>query len=432
MKVSILKQKNFSLLMCAKLVSLIGTQMQDFALSLYVLKITGSASKFASVIAVALIAQLVLGPFGGVFADWFDRKKIIVALDLFSGIIVGLFAFIFFISGELSLPSIYILSIALALISSLYQPAVITIIPTIIEKNDLADANGLNSIIMNVGNLISPLIAGILFGMMGLLLILLLNSISFIIAGLSEVFINIPKSIKKHDNISFGTFKTDFTEGIKFIKVHKLILTIIILAAFVNFLFVPFSSVGITYISKRVLKVTDFQYGLLATSLVIAMMIGPLFASSFTKRFKLGTILFWGILLDSIIVGIMSIVPTPQYLSLFKSNLIPYISIVLLFFIIGLISSIYNIAMSVMFQQTVPLDIMGRVATVMTTVCMACSPLGTILFGFLYDNISASSCLILTAIASTINILIFRKALMANYEEDANSKTNSVDFQISQ
>ncbi|HBA05094.1 MAG TPA: MFS transporter, partial [Clostridium sp.] len=61
MNFKLLKQKNFLLLMLGKLVSLVGSEMQGFALSLYVLKITGSAAKFASVLAITLVPKIIIG-----------------------------------------------------------------------------------------------------------------------------------------------------------------------------------------------------------------------------------------------------------------------------------------------------------------------------------------------------------------------------------
>lgn len=105
MKINLLKDKNFSLLMFGKITSLIGSYMQSFALSLFVLNTTGSAS----ILAVALIPELILAPFAGVIVDWFDRKKILIALDLASGGVVTIFAIIYFVSGEMPLIYIYIL-----------------------------------------------------------------------------------------------------------------------------------------------------------------------------------------------------------------------------------------------------------------------------------------------------------------------------------
>jgi len=188
MKMYLVKQRDFSLLIFGKLVSSIGSQMQSFALSLYVLSITGSATKFASVLAITIIPKLILGPIAGVFADWFDKKKMMVGLDILSGIIIGIFVLIYRITGGLDMTHIYILSIALSLIGVIFQPVTSSILPSIIKKEELVDGNGLSSFVMDLGNLLSPALAGILMGAYGLYVILIINSISFILSGISESF----------------------------------------------------------------------------------------------------------------------------------------------------------------------------------------------------------------------------------------------------
>lgn len=115
MNIKLLKQKDFFLLIMGETVSLIGTIMQNFALSLYVLAITHSTVKFASVTAITIFPKLILGPFSGVIADRFNRKKIIVGTDLINGILMGIYALLFFINGHLSLLSIYILVISITI-----------------------------------------------------------------------------------------------------------------------------------------------------------------------------------------------------------------------------------------------------------------------------------------------------------------------------
>lgn len=172
MKISLLKQKNFLLLMIGKLVSLIGSELQSFALSLYVLKITGSATQFAGVLSVTIIPKVILGPFIGVFVDWFDRKKIIVSLDMFNGIFIGIYAVMYLTSGKLSIGSIYILAITLSMVELVFQPAISTVIPSIMKKEEIPDANDINSSIMSIGSLLAPAVAGAIFGMFGLGVIL--------------------------------------------------------------------------------------------------------------------------------------------------------------------------------------------------------------------------------------------------------------------
>jgi MFS family permease len=422
MNVKLLKEKNFSLLMMGKFISLTGTQMQDFALSLYVLKVTGSATLFASVMIVALIPQLILSPIAGVLADWFDRKKIIVYLDLISGLVVGAFAVVYLTTGKLSMLSIYALVILLTLVSVMYQPASGTVIPTIIKKEDLVDANGISSLIASMGNLLAPLIGGILFGFYGLFIILVINAISFIIAATGQMFINIPKANKMPEKINFKAFRDDFSEGIQFIKERKTLLHIIILAPILNFVFSPLFSIGSTFVTKKMLKITDFQFGLMQMIIVVSMMLSPFIASKYAKKYSIGKVLFFAVFTSSILIAVMAIVPSAFYLSLFSSNLVPYISITAISFLICAIITTSNIVLSAMFQKIVPISMMGRVGTVMNTCCMAIAPLGLALFGILFDNISASICILICACILFVTIVCFRKSL-CNSEEKENTKT---------
>lgn len=421
MNINMFRKKDFSLLMMGKFVSLTGTQMQDFALSLYVLKITGSATLFASVIAISLIPQLILSPVAGVFADWLDRKKIIVYLDLLCGVIVGVFDFMYITNGKLSLISIYVLVILLTIVSVLYQPAVGTIIPTITDKEDLVDANGINSLISNLGNLIAPMLAGILFGIFGLFIILVINSISFITASIGELFINIPKNNKMPDKVNFKAFCKDFSEGISFIKERKLLIYIIVLAPIINFVFSPLFSTGLIYITKKIMRATDFQYGVMQMIMVAAMMLSPFLASKMAKKYTLGKILFIDVFISSTLVAATAIIPTSYFLKLFDSNILPLIIFTVIEFLICAIMTTGNIALSVMFQKIVPIPMMGRVSSVMGTCCLACIPLGQVIFGIMFDKLSAWICVLSAAAILLLTILIFRNALW-NTDEDETEK----------
>jgi len=419
---NLFKQKNFCLLMVSKLISLIGTQMQSFALSLYVLKVTGSATKFASVLALTLIPQLIFAPVAGVLVDWFNRKKILIYLDLLSGIIVGVFAVIYSVNNELLLGHIYFIAISLSLLSLLYSPAIGTVIPTIVKKEELVSANSTNSFIMNIGNLISPAIAGVLLSFYGMLLILIVNSISFILSAVLELFITIPAVNKMPKKINLKAFTTDFAEGIHFIKNKTIMLNIIILGLIINFVSPAMGSMGLTYLSKRVLKISDYQLGTLQSIVVIALIVSPFLCSMVNKKAKLGTILFLDIFIVSILVSILGVISAPAYLGLFNSNLVPYISLIAISFMMMLITSIGNMALGIMFQQEVPLSIMGRVGTVMTTACMAAVPLGQMVFGVLFDTLQTWICFSIAAAIPLIVILCFKRSLCT--EEKATKKIN--------
>ena len=368
----ILKKKNFSLLMTGKLLSLVGTEMQSFALSLYVLKITGSATKFASVLAVTIIPQIVLGPFAGVLVDWFNRKKMIIYLDLLNGLILLPYVYIYYAYSSISLTSIYIL------------------------------------VIMHIGNIIAPLIAGVLFGFYGLSIILIINAFSFIMSAVCEMFLNIPTANQKPESISLKVFFNDFLEGLKFIKNKDILLVIIILGALVNFAYSPIFSVGITYISKQILKVTDYQYGILQSFFIISMVFAPFLCSSVSKKLTLGKILFFDIFINSILIAIMALFVD---LRLIWGNFSSFISLLIIGFMIQLITGIGNIALSTMIQKEIPLNLLGRINSAISMGLMIAVPLGQIVFGVLFDKLPADICLIISAFILFISILLLRKKL---------------------
>jgi len=240
------------------------------------------------------------------------------------------------------------------------------------------------------------------------------------------MFIQIPKVTKMPEKISLKIFKDDFTEGINFIKSKKLLLYIIILAPILNFVFSPLSSIGLTYVTKNIFKVSDFQYGIMQMIIVASMLLSPFITSKLAKKYSLGKIIFFDVFISSLLIVIMAIVPSPFYMSLFSDNFIPYVSITILFFLICMIITTTNIAASTMFQMIVPIHMMGRVSTVMNTCCMAIAPLGLVLFGVLFDTISAWICILISALILFTTILIFKKLLCCNDDNE----TSTFDFSI--
>lgn len=406
MNLKLLKKKDFSLLIFGEMVSLIGTQFQDFALALYVLKTTGSAAKFASIMAIALLPQLILGPFAGVFVDWFDRKKIVVILNFINGIIAFSLAIIFYCTGSLKLSYIYIAVILMAINQLMFTPAVGTIIPTIMNKEDLIQANSIQSFVQGSAIVASPMLAGAIYGFRGALPILMFNSISFIFASLCEMFIKLPKNNLEKTKINFKNFISDFKEGILFIKNEKLILAVVLSGIAINFSLSAMSSVGLTFILKKVLKISDFQYGTTQAIICIPLIIAPIFIGKlknkeFSKIFKIV------IILVCFLVGAMSGAISPIYIAAFSTSLVPVVSLTILFFILIFLVTIANVLLSTIFQSKVPNSMLGRVSSVFGTFITAACPLGQMIFAFLFDNISAYIVILLAVLPLIAALIVF-------------------------
>src|SRR5690554_8083598 len=100
MNKKLLKNKNFMLIVTGNFVSLIGSNIMQFVLSLYILALTGSAMIFASMLAISILPRILLSPIAGVFSDWFDKKRSIVLLDLINALILlGFSAYVFYVGS---------------------------------------------------------------------------------------------------------------------------------------------------------------------------------------------------------------------------------------------------------------------------------------------------------------------------------------------
>jgi MFS family permease len=416
MKFELIKQKDFSLLMLGKFVSLVGSNMQQFALSLYVLTITGSATIFASILSISILPRLLVSPIAGVFGDWFDRKKTIVMLDFINGLILGIFAMIYIVKGSLSIFLIYILVILLEITEIFFDSAMSAVMPSLVEKEELMEANSLNSLIMNIGNILSPVIAAIFYGNYGIKVILMFSSISFILSAISELFINIPKSHKKPETIDIKTFKADLMEGIDIIRSNRLISTMIGLGTIINFSITPLFGIGLIYITKEVLMVSDMQFGVFQTVVSISMLLAPLLCGSIIKKKRIGRLTHDSFITVAILIFVMSIFPSSVLLKTFNSNMVPYIGLIIITFIVGLVVTAANIAIGTLFNQVVPLDLMGRTSTVFNLAVTIFIPVGQMIFGFLYDIMLSSVVIILSGMILIIVTTLYKKALLS-YDE---------------
>lgn len=416
MKFELIKQKDFSLLMLGKFVSLVGSNMQQFALSLYVLTITGSATIFASILSISILPRLLVSPIAGVFGDWFDRKKTIVMLDFINGLILGIFAVIYIVKGSLSIFLIYILVILLEITEIFFDSAMSAVMPSLVEKEELMEANSLNSLIMNIGNILSPVIAAIFYGNYGIKVILMFSSISFILSAISELFINIPKSHKKPETIDIKTFKADLMEGIDIIRSNRLISTMIGLGTIINFSITPLFGIGLIYITKEVLMVSDMQFGVFQTVVSISMLLAPLLCGSIIKKKRIGRLTHDSFITVAILIFVMSIFPSSVLLKTFNSNMVPYIGLIIITFIVGLVVTAANIAIGTLFNQVVPLDLMGRTSTVFNLAVTIFIPVGQMIFGFLYDIMLSSVVIILSGMILIIVTTLYKKALLS-YDE---------------
>ncbi|MBS4025448.1 MAG: MFS transporter [Clostridia bacterium] len=426
----ILKNNNFKKLMIGKATSIIGSNLQQFALSLYVFAMTGSATIFASMLAISTLPRILLSPIAGVFGDWFDRKKTIVRLDLLNGLIIGIYAIYFYLNNGLTITSIYVLVVLLEIVEIFFGSAMGAVVPSIVEKEELFQANSVRTMIGSAANIISPILASSLYGLLGLQVILIVNSISFILSALLELSIDIPKFNKEPEKVDFKNFKIDFLDGINLLKQQKLLLNIIAFGVFLNFSLSPLLSVGLIFIVIEMLGASEVQYGVISAIFASSLLISPILFGKRAQKIDIGKLLIMTFFVIGGIIVVLSYFTTSTFIGQFNNSLIPLIIVTSIMFITGLLVTVVNISLSTMFQTLVPREFLGRVGSVMDLGLIASIPIGQVLFGIVVDIYSPAFAVFLVGIIVLGATIYFRKPFLGINKEETQCDLNSIQSKV--
>ena len=176
--------KGFSMLASSRFISNVGNGMSPIALAYGVLSIDGADGSDLSLVMAARFFPLVTFMlFGGVFADRFQRNRIVGGSDVIGSVIVGISA-LSFIGG---FPHVWILVFMGALfgiLNALWWPAMSGVLPEILPKEKLQEGNAVVGLMNNIGYVVGTLLGGVLVSGFNAGWALLVDAISFFIAGL--------------------------------------------------------------------------------------------------------------------------------------------------------------------------------------------------------------------------------------------------------
>lgn len=224
--------KNFYKLWLGELISNIGSGMTAFALSVYVYEKTGSVSYISIITLLSFMPSIILSPIGGLLADRYDRRLLMIIGDLFSGL--GLIYILWNIqAGEKSIVPIFVGITFSSIFTSLLEPSYRATLTDILEEENYAKASGLIQAAGSAKYLISPVIAGVILSVADIRIILLLDILTFITTCLM-IFL-----VRKSMNSETQNYKKDsfkgLLEGLFIIKENRGVYSLVIIMFFVCF-----------------------------------------------------------------------------------------------------------------------------------------------------------------------------------------------------
>ena len=393
---SSLHSRNYRLYFTGQSVSLIGTWMQNIALSWLVYRLTGSVFLLGLIGFTSQIPTFVLAPFTGVLTDRYNRLTIMILTQVFF-MLQALTIAILVLFNLVEVWHIIALSLVFGIITAFDAPARQSLVVDLIDKpEDLGNAIALNSAIFNGGRLIGPAIAGITIALVGEGICFLINAISFVAVITALLHIKIPA---KQAILHRVKFKKSFSEGFHYTFQSVPIRTLIILLA-------DLSLVGLSFVvllpayAKEVLHGNSDTLGYLMSAMGAGALIGAFYMASRKSVLGLGKIIPRSVGLLGLSIVLASF-----------SGKLPFSLIVLFFGGLSMILSLSSI--NTMLQTIADEDKRGRVMSFYAMALMGTSPIGNLLAGSIASGIGIPQTLLIGGTITIASGIWFRLNLQS-------------------
>ncbi|WP_205015634.1 MFS transporter [Streptococcus porcinus] len=368
------EKTNFRHLISSKGISQVGNIMFNFANHTF---LAGLNPTSLSLVAIYQSLESIIGVlfnlFGGVIADNFKRKKIIMGTNILCGLACLALSFI---SQELWLVyAIVITNVVLALMSAFSSPAYKAFTKEIVRKENISRLNSFLETTSNVIKVTMPMVAIFFYNRLGIHGVLTLDGLSFLLAAfLVHFIVPINEEVVSKEKMTVREIFADLKIGFKYIYSHKSIFIIITLSAFVNFFLAAYNLL-LPYSNQIFENMSSGLYGTFLTAEAIGGFIGAVL-SGFVNR-QLST---QRLMMFLALSGLMLMLATPLYF-IFDNTIVLAFSPALF----SLYLAIFNIQFFSIVQREVDNEFLGRVFGIIFTVAILFMPIGTGIFSMLLN-----------------------------------------------
>lgn len=394
--------RNFTLLLLGQVFSLIGNYTLKFALSMYVLEQTGSASIFAGLLAVATVPQVLLAPIGGLLADRLNRRNMMVALDAFSGTAVfltllGICGFHgirrFHGTSWAHLPGqegptlllIGILQVVLGILGAFESPTVQACVPQMQTGENLLKGNAAVSQVQAVAGLVTPFLGSLFYTAVGIRSVLAVCAACFFLTALLECFIRLRFQRRPGGQKVRQILRQDLGESKDFLlKKRPEVFRLLLLAALASFFVVGTAVVGLPFLVRNVLGLSAGHYGAAES-----LMGGASIAGALTVGLLAGRLQKNGLQSLLIMAGAV-LIPAGAAFLLPLSVIIRYLLLLACFCIAQAVCSMFSVLALSMIQESTPEHLTGKIMACVIALSTCAQPAGQVIYGLLFDLFSES------------------------------------------
>lgn len=341
---------------------------------------------------MAFLPQGILGPFIGVFIDRYDRKKIMIISDL----VIALASLSLVIEGIFGSLPIWLVMVVLCIRSigtAFHTPSLQAVTPLIVPSDMLAKCSGYSQTLQSVSLIISPALAAVLYAVWDINYIILIDVIGALIALITLAVSKIPK-LDKVEISEIPNVISEAVDGIKALKRHNLLVFMIICALF-SLVYMPiyvlYPMMTLDYFGK-----TSWHAGFVEIVFGVGMLVGAVTLGAFGGfKNKIHTMM-----LSTLLIGIGLLLS-----GILSTN--GFIWFAVFSVVIGFASPFYTGIQTVIFQEKIEPEYLGRVMSLVGSLMVISTPVGIAISGFVSEQIGIENLFLTLGIIIIMISLLF-------------------------
>jgi Transmembrane secretion effector len=359
--------RDFWLYFSGQLISQVGTSFTFFALPLLVFELTHSATNLAITTVTEFVPYLLFGLIIGALVDRINRKRMMLLTDVGRAAVIVVLP-VLALQGALSVYAIYIVAFVQSTLGILFQCGEFAAIPSLVGRDDLVAANARIMATNSGGQVLGPILAGVLVTILSPANLLFFDAGSFLMSAGSLALIrgsfNADIANPRAPTSGLGGLLDDVKEGLRYVWFNPVLRTISIMMALINLVCAPQSSQLVLF-AKRSLRATNSEVAYLFAAGALGVVVVSLCAAAIRRHLSFAVAALGALVISGLACVAMALIGS-------------YGAALVLWAASSGFGLLLNINTSSLRQAIVPSHMYGRVISIATVLAWSAIPLGAL------------------------------------------------------
>lgn len=403
--------RSFFTIWTGQAISLLGSQLVQFALIWWLTRTTGSATVLAIASLVGLLPQVLLGPFIGAWVDRANRRLVMMVADSLIALATLLLAALFAL-GWAQIWHVYLLMLVRSVAGGFHYPAMTASTSLMVPKEQLARIQGLNQMLHGGLNILAAPLGALLLELLEVQGVLFIDVFTALLAVAPLFFIPIPQP-ERTPEAAGNSFWQDFRSGLRYTLGWPGLVIIGVMAALINLLLAPASALTPILVTQH-FNGQAWQLAWMQSAMGVGVIAGGLTLGvwgGFKRRILTSMLGLLGIGAGSILLGF-----TPASAFLLGVGAM---------FLVGFFLPVANGPLLAAVQATVEPAMQGRVFTLIGSVSAGMAPLGLVIAGPVADRLGVNTWYLLGGVVCLLmGVLGFFIPAVVHLEDHGKASTD--------